>query len=70
MRDDMRANLQLALHAYYSDRVHNTVLHPGVGERAILLQGSRPGSALGVSLRLVDEIQELYRVHGPAPHPA
>lgn len=41
------------LYSYYADRMDYGVLNPGVAEKAILYQGARPGSPLGITLRLV-----------------
>lgn len=47
-----KEDLALKVHAYYSDRGTYAVLEAGARERAILLQGARPGSPLGIAMRL------------------
>jgi hypothetical protein len=47
-----REDLALKLAAFYSDRGQYAIIDVGVRERAILLQGTNPGSPLGIGLRL------------------
>ena len=54
---DFRDEMSRRLYSMYADRMDYGVLNPGVGERAILFQGARPGSALGVALRLVTQFK-------------
>jgi hypothetical protein len=51
--DKGREDLALNLAAFYSDRGQYAILDVGVRERAILLQGTQPGSPVGVALRLM-----------------
>jgi hypothetical protein len=46
-----RRDLGLRLQAFYADRAEFAVLNPGARERAILLQGTRPGTPEGEALR-------------------
>lgn len=48
-----KEDLALSLAAYYSDRGEFAVIQPGAKERAIMLQGTQPGTPLGLSLRAI-----------------
>jgi len=48
-----RRDLGLRLQAFYADRAEYAVLNPGARERAILMQGTRPGTPEGEALRMV-----------------
>jgi hypothetical protein len=51
--DKGREDLALNLAAYYTDRAQYGILDVGVREKAILLQGTQPGSPVGIALRLM-----------------
>lgn len=51
--EEARDALAMKLHAYFADRGEFAVLQPGARERAILLQGSRPGAPTGEAYRMV-----------------
>ena len=53
--DKMREDLAHKVYAYFADRVDYGAWGHGVGERAILTQGNRPGSALGISLAIMTQ---------------
>ena len=53
--DKMRGDLAHKVMAYFADRNDFGAWGHGVGERAILTQGARPGSALGVSLAIMTQ---------------
>lgn len=43
--------LQTKLTSYFSDRAYHAIPHPGANERAFLLRGTQPGTALGEAIR-------------------
>lgn len=45
-------DLALKVHSYYADRGTYAVLETGAREQAILQQGTRPGTPLGIAMRL------------------
>lgn len=45
-------SLQLKVRTLFSDRSRTAIPHPGAAERAMMNQGSQPGTALGEALRL------------------
>lgn len=47
-----KEDLALKVHSLYADRGGYAVLEGGIRERAILLQGTRPGGPAGIALRL------------------
>lgn len=54
---EFREDMAQRLYALYADRMDYGVLNPGVGERALLYQGGKPGSALGTTLRLITQFK-------------
>lgn len=54
---EFREEMQRRLYAYYADRLDYGVLNPGVLEKAILYQGAKPGTPLGVTLRLITQFK-------------
>lgn len=52
-----RRDLGLRLQAYYADRAEYAVINPGARERAILMQGTRPGTPEGEALRFVAQFK-------------
>lgn len=50
---EFRQQMADRLYSYYADRLHYGVLNPGVREKATLYQGAKPGSPLGIALRLI-----------------
>lgn len=79
-----RAKDELAtkLTTYFSDRAYHAIPHPGANERAFLLRGTQPGTALGEAIRHLAQfkafptayVSKLYaretvgRVEGGAEH--
>jgi len=55
--DTFREEMANRLYSYYADRMDYGVLNPGIAEKAILYQGAAPGSALGVTLRLITQFK-------------
>jgi hypothetical protein len=51
----MRGDLAQKIYRYFADRNDFGAWGHGVGERAILTQGNRPGSALGISLQIMTQ---------------
>lgn len=49
--------IETALRTYFTDRADAAVPTPGARERAILTQGTRPGTPLGVAARLVGQFK-------------
>lgn len=54
---NFRRDLGIKLQAFYADRGEFAVLNPGAGERAILMQGTRPGTPEGEALRFVAQFK-------------
>jgi hypothetical protein len=52
-----RQALAMKLHAYINDTGGRAMISPGVEERAILLQGSRPGTPAGEALRFLAQFK-------------
>jgi hypothetical protein len=55
--ENARHDLALALHAYYADRADYGVTTPTARERAILRQGTRPGTVPGELLRTATQFK-------------
>lgn len=55
--DELRAELSNQLRNYISDRVSYAVLEPDARTRAILRQGSQPGSVAGEMLRFIGQFK-------------
>lgn len=53
----LRDELETALRSYYVDRAEAAVPTPGARERAILRQGTRPGTPAGIAARLVGQFK-------------
>ena len=49
---DYRDELKLKLRTLFSDRARTAVPHPGAAERAMMNQGTQPGTILGEAIRL------------------
>lgn len=56
-RDKMREELSDRMHNFYSDRVGFAAIKPDAKTRAMLLQGTQPGTWLGSGLRLVTQFK-------------
>jgi hypothetical protein len=56
-RDKMREELADRMYNFYSDRVGFATIKPDAKTRAMLLQGTQPGSWLGVGMRLVTQFK-------------
>ena len=56
--DAFRQDLGLRLHALYNDLAERAVITPGIPEKALMLQASRPGSILGEVLRFVAQFKQ------------
>ncbi len=54
---DGRQALAMKLHAYINDTGGRAMISPGVEERAILLQGTRPGTPAGEALRFLAQFK-------------
>lgn len=54
---EFRDAMAQRLYSYYADRMGYGVLSPGVGEKALLYFGAKPGSPLGVALRLITQFK-------------
>lgn len=52
-----RDGLALKLAAYYSDVADRSIITPGIQEKALLLGGNRPGTAVGEALRFVAQFK-------------
>lgn len=52
-----RRDLGIRLQAFYADRAEFAVLNPSANERAILLQGTRPGTPEGEALRSIGQFK-------------
>lgn len=57
LRDEARQDLALKLHSYFSDRGEFAVINPGARERAIMRQGTRPGTPVGEALRWIGQFK-------------
>lgn len=55
--DKMREELSDRMHNFYSDRVGFAAIKPDAKTRAMLLQGTQPGTWLGSGLRLVTQFK-------------
>lgn len=55
--DAFKADLATTLAAFYADRGTYAVLETGVRERAVLTQGTRPGSPAGIAARLFTQFK-------------
>lgn len=49
---DYRDELKLKLRTLFSDRARTAIPHPGAAERAMMNQGTQPGTILGEAIRL------------------
>jgi hypothetical protein len=47
-----KEDISVKMRTMYTDRMYTAIPHPGAAERAIMLQGTQPGTALGEALRL------------------
>ena len=52
-----RDGLALKLAAYYSDVADRSIITPGIADRALMLGGTRPGTAVGEALRFVAQFK-------------
>lgn len=57
MRDGLRRDLELRLLSYFSERGRFGVIEPGANERAMLRQGTEPGTALGEAMRFMTQFK-------------
>lgn len=53
----LRDELETALRSYYVDRAEIAIPTPGARERALLLQGTQPGTPLGEAVRFVAQFK-------------
>lgn len=56
--DKAREDIALKLASYFADRGEYAVLEVGMRERAILFQGTQPGTTLGTALRLMMQFKQ------------
>ena len=52
-----RDSTALKLAAYYSDVADRSIITPGIADKALLLNGNRPGTAVGEALRFVAQFK-------------
>lgn len=57
LREEFREKLETNLQAYFSDRADYAVPTPGANERAIMHQGTQPGTLTGEVLRLFGQFK-------------
>jgi hypothetical protein len=53
----VRDDLETSLRSYYTDMAEEAIPTPGARERALLRQGTRPGTPLGIAARLVGQFK-------------
>jgi hypothetical protein len=58
LSDDAAEALSIRLHSYFHDTADRAIVTPGIAEKALLLQGAPPGTALGEALRFIAQFKQ------------